>query len=98
MKEVLINEYNNTKILGLPYKKPENTFNINFMNGAFVEILGPIQKTYHVKFINTKTNQVLFEDTITNNMWTRTNIKYLVKWKIEIYDKESGFKVLEHLL
>lgn len=97
MKEVLINEYNNTKILGLPYKKPENTFNINFMNGAFVEILGPIQKTYHVKFINTKTNQVLFEDTITNNMWTRTNIKYLVKWKIEIYDEESGFKVLEHL-
>ena len=96
MKEVLINEYGNTKILGLPHKKPENIFNINFMDGAFVEILGPLQKTYHVKFINTKTNRVLFENTITNNMWTRTNIKYLVKWRIEIYDKESGFKVLEH--
>jgi hypothetical protein len=40
MKEVLINEYGNTKILGLPHKKPENIFNINFMDGAFVEVLG----------------------------------------------------------
>ena len=96
MKEVLINEYGNTKILGLPHKKPENIFNINFMDGAFVEVLGPLQKTYQIKFINTKTNRVLYENTISNNMWTRTNIKYLVKWRIEIYDKESGFKILEH--
>ncbi len=96
MKEVLINEYNNTKILKIPFKKPENTFNINFVDGAFVEVLGPLQKEYVVKFINSKTNRVLFENTISNNMWTKPNIKYLVKWRIEIYDKESGFKILEH--
>ena len=38
MKEVLINEYGNTKILGLPHKKPENIFNINFTNTHFIYI------------------------------------------------------------
>jgi len=97
MKEVLINEYGNTKILAIPHKTPENTFNINFVDGAFVEILGPLQKEYNIKFINSKTNRVLFENTITNNMWTKPNIKYLVKWKIEIYDKEDNSLVLEHI-
>ena len=67
MREVLINEYGNTKILAIPHKTPENTFNINFVDGAFVEILGPLQKEYNIKFINSKTNRVLFENTITNN-------------------------------
>ena len=97
MKEVLINEYNNTKILAIPHKKPENTFNINFVDGAFVEILGSLSKKYRVKFINSKTNRVLFEDTITNNMWTKPNIKYLVKWCIEIYDVEDNSLVLKHI-
>jgi len=97
MKEVLINEYSNTKILAIPYKKPENTYNVNFVNGAFIEILGPLQKEYIVKFINSKTNRVLFENTITNNMWTQPNIKYLVKWRIEVYDKEDNSKVFEHI-
>jgi autotransporter strand-loop-strand O-heptosyltransferase len=96
MKEVLINEYSNTKILGIPFKKPENTYNVNFVNGAFLEILGPLKKEYIVKFINSKTNRVLFENIISNNMWTRPNIKYLVKWRIEVYDKEDNSKVFEH--
>jgi autotransporter strand-loop-strand O-heptosyltransferase len=96
MKEVLINEYNNTEILRISHREPENTFNINFLDGPFVEVLGPLQKEYLIKFINTKTNRVLFENTITNNMWTRSNIKYLVKWRIEIYDKKTGEKIIEH--
>lgn len=97
MKEVLIQEYNNINILRIPHKEPENTFNINFLDGPFVEVLGPLQKEYLVKFVNTKTNRVLFENTITNNMWTRSNIKYLVKWRIEIYDKKTGEKIIEHV-
>ena len=97
MKEVLIQEYNNIDILRIPHKEPENTFNINFLDGPFVEVLGPLQKEYLVKFVNTKTNRVLFENTITNNMWTRSNIKYLVKWRIEIYDKKTGEKIIEHI-
>jgi autotransporter strand-loop-strand O-heptosyltransferase len=96
MKEVLISEYNTTKILAIPHKTPENTFNINFVNGAFVEILGPLQKEYLIKFINSKTGRTLFENTITNNMWTRPNIKYLVKWRIEIYDKKDNSLILTH--
>ena len=79
MKEVLINEYGNTKILGLPHKKPENIFNINFMDGAFVEFLGPLQKTYQIKFINTKTNRVLYENTISNMQFQMTLQSILMK-------------------
>jgi autotransporter strand-loop-strand O-heptosyltransferase len=96
MKEVLINEYHNTDILRIPYKDPQNTINVNFVNGAFFEVLGPLQKNYNVKFVNTKTNRVLYETDISNNMWTRTNIKYLVKWRIDLYDKETNQKVSEH--
>ena len=96
MKEILINEYSNTKILGIPHKKPENTYNINFVDGVFFEILGPLQKEYNVKFINSKTNRVLYETTISNNMWTKPNIKYLVKWRIEVYDKKDNSKIFEH--
>ena len=60
MKEILINEYTNTKILAIPHKEPKNTFNINFVNGAFVEILGPLQKEYLIKFINSKTNSTTY--------------------------------------
>lgn len=97
MKEVLIKEYSNIEILRIPSKDPENVFNIHFLDGPFIEILGPLEKEYHIKFINTKTNRVLYETSITNNMWTRADIKYLVKWRIEVYDKETGYKMFEHL-
>ena len=97
MKEVLIKEYSNVEILRIPSKDPENVFNIHFLDGPFIEILGPLEKEYLIKFINTKTNRVLYETSISNNMWTRANIKYLVKWRIEVYDKETGYKMFEHL-
>ena len=96
MKEVLINEYHNTDILRIPHKEPQNTINVNFVNGAFFEVLGPLQKNYNVKFVNTKTNRVLYETDISNNMWTRTNIKYLVKWRIDLYDIETKQNESEH--
>ena len=44
MKDILIKEYNNTIKLNLPFKKPKNTFNVNFVKQAFIEINGPIEK------------------------------------------------------
>ena len=94
MKDILIKEYSNTKILNIESKKPQNTFNVNFVNGAFLEILGPLEGEYNVKFINRKTNRVIHESTINNNMWTRTNIKYCVNWRVEVYS--NGDLVFEH--
>ena len=55
MKDILVKEYSNTKILNIKNKKPQNTFNVNFVNGAFLEVLGPSEQEYKVKFINKKT-------------------------------------------
>jgi hypothetical protein len=76
MKEVLIQEYNNLEQLNLPYKQNENTFFVNFVQGAKCEVVGNVQKTYVVKFIDTKWNKVVHESEITNNMWTKTAFQY----------------------
>ena len=89
MKDILIKEYKNTKIINIKTKNAKNTFNVNFVNGAFLEVLGPVEEEYDVKFINTKTNRVIHQSTIKNNMWTRTNIKYCLNWKIEVYSNNS---------
>ena len=94
MKDLLIKEYTNTQILNIESKKPQNTFNVNFVNGAFLEVIGPLEEEYVVKFINNKNKRVIHESTINNNMWTRTNIKYCVNWKVEVYNK--GNLVFEH--
>jgi len=89
MRDILIKEYKNTKILNIKTKDAKNTFNVNFVNGAFLEVLGPVEEEYDLKFINTKTNRVIHQSTIKNNMWTRTNIKYCINWKIEVYSNNS---------
>ena len=94
MKDLLIKEYTNTQILNIESKKPQNTFNVNFVDGAFLEVIGPLETEYVVKFINNKNKRVIHESTISNNMWTRTNIKYCVNWKVEVYNK--GELVFEH--
>ena len=38
MKQELINTYNSIKNLNLPIKVPSNTFNVNFIEGAFINL------------------------------------------------------------
>jgi len=94
MKEILIKEYNNIQQLNISSKKGKNNFNFHFIDGAFVEITGPDDKEYIVRCIDKKTNKTIHETTLKNNMWTKTNIKYFVGWRIEVYD-ENGL-VFEH--
>ena len=77
MKEVLIQEYNNTKILNIPFKSSQNTFNYNFVDGAFLEVSGSEEKEYLVLFIDQDQNKIVHSSTIRNNMWTKTNLKDL---------------------
>lgn len=64
---------------------------IHFVQGPFVEIKGSVSAKYKVKFIDNKTNRILYETTIENNMWTRCNIKYFVEWRIEIFENDKPF-------
>jgi autotransporter strand-loop-strand O-heptosyltransferase len=97
MKDLLIEEYNNTKILNIKTKEPQNVFKVNFVDGASLEITGPIQEEYKILFTDLKTNKVVHESIITNNMWTRTNIKYCVDWKIETFKVSTNEKVFEYV-
>ena len=90
MKETLIKEYNNLNQLNLPSKKVINTFNFNFIKGAFLEVSGSNNIKYKVNFINHKTGKILYTCDVNNNMWTRANIEYFVKWRIEVINKETN--------
>ena len=90
MKETLIKEYNNLNQLNLPSKKVINTFNFNFIKGAFLEVSGSNDIKYKVNFINHKTGKILYTCDVNNNMWTRANIEYFVKWRIEVINKETN--------
>ena len=96
MKEVLIQEYNNTTKLNVPFKKENHSFKYHFLNGAFLEVLGPESKSYLVKFFDKQKDKLIYETTINNNMWTKPGIQYFVDWRIEVYDKSTNELVFEH--
>ena len=49
MKEILIKEYNNLQKILVEPSQPSNTFHVDFVNGAKVEILGKVSKKYKVQ-------------------------------------------------
>jgi len=96
MKKVLIKEYNNlSKILKSP-KPLKNKFLVDFVNGAKLEILGEIPKNYQIQFINQLDNSILYENKITNNMWTKFNKTYYINYNIKVIDLENNTTVFEH--
>jgi len=96
MRKELIHEYNTLKNLKLPVKLPSNTYNINFIEGAFVEVLGNHNREYRVIMTDKRTNQIIHNSVISNNMWTRTNRKYFTDWNIKIYDNNTNELLHEH--
>ena len=96
MKDILIKEYSNTKNLKLQYKEASNVFNVNFVDGAFIEISGTQDAQYKVTFKDTKKNKIVHTATINNNMWARANLKYCIDWNIEVKNIANGEVVYEH--
>lgn len=92
MKEQLISIYNNTKKLSLDSRKTKAKFNVNFIDGAFLEINGgEIHEKYKVSFIDKKNNQVIHSDTIGTNCWIKTSRSYFTDWKIEVESSKEKF-------
>ena len=63
----------------------KNTVSISYVYGPKVEILGKINETYRVEFIDKKTNFIHFETEIQNNHWASANIRYFVDWRIRVW-------------
>ena len=71
-------------------------FNVTFINGAKVEVNGPENKEFNVKFFNNRTNELIYNTFIKGNMWSSPSIQYFIEWRIEIYDVDNN-KVYEHI-
>ena len=95
MKEVLVKEYNNLKKLSIKPKEGSYTFNIHFIEGAFVEILGEKSAKFKVEFINQDNSESVYTTEITNNMWTKTAVKYYLNYYIKITNLDTE-EIFEH--
>lgn len=97
MKEELIEAYSTLKKNNIEPKTPTNTFNVNFVDGAFFEAVGDYETQYEVIMWDEDSGNVIHNTIITNNMWTRTSVKYFVNWHIEVFDLSTNEKVFDHL-
>jgi len=67
----------------------KNTINHNFMEGAFLEIVGDIPKKYNVSFIDNDNDNLIYKTVIKNNSWSKPSLQYFVNWKIVIEDEDG---------
>jgi autotransporter strand-loop-strand O-heptosyltransferase len=70
--------------------------NINFIDGAFVEILNNKELNYNVKFINKKNNNVEFDVDLKSNHWAKSVIKHYVNWLIVVRGIDNDFYEEHH--
>lgn len=78
-------DYEEYKNLNFVEKNNDNViYNVNYVNGAFCEILSSIENKYKVEFINNDTGEIIYEANINNNCWAKTSKEYFINWKINI--------------
>lgn len=70
-------------------------YNINFTDGAKVEITGKSKLDFEVEFFDKNTNEFIYQKTIPTNNWCCTNIKYYKEYKINI--KHQGEILISHI-
>ena len=61
----------------------KNEIKISYFDGPKIEIVGDKLEQYHIEFLD-ENNNIIHEDTITNNMWTKCSRTYYTKWKIKV--------------
>jgi autotransporter strand-loop-strand O-heptosyltransferase len=64
--------------------KTENTIDVHFVDGPFVEIKGNVNQHYLVKFIDKDTDEIVYQTRIRNNEWARCSRKWFTNWEVEI--------------
>lgn len=86
-KKSLILEYES---LGIPLIDADYIeYNIDFIDGAKVEILGKDESEFNVEFFDKQTNSLLYNKVIPINSWCATNIRYYKEYKIDIKYKDN---------
>lgn len=86
-----IDVYNTAKITD---KEIRNRVKITFDETPKVDISGPVDRKYKIKFIDKLSNRVIYESVLSNGMWAAASIRYYMKWLIEVYDTTNGYEEL----
>ena len=116
MADIGYNNLQQLQKMNIPKFKPiklqnielKNHIDISFIKGAKVEIKGPLEETYDVKFFDHKTNTLIWNDTLTTanrkednsvpayGVWTAPSLVYYTKWRVEIKNSK-GEVVKNHI-
>ncbi len=91
MSNQLLSIYKNTKIKHIEPIRSSFKLSTNFIDGCMVSIDSKIdndESEYLAEFINEETNEIIYSCPLKSKMWAKPNLKYFVKWKINI--KEQG--------
>jgi len=87
-EDILINEYK--EVLNIDKIKQNSIdaqyeYNIDFIEGAKVEILGTKKSEFYVEILDKNTKEVIYKNLINNNNWCKTNNECYKEYKINIY-------------
>jgi autotransporter strand-loop-strand O-heptosyltransferase len=73
------------------------SFSAQFVDGAFVEIIGEdIGDKYKVEFIDLDTNKVKYYVDLNTYNWAKPNFKYYINWLIKITPYNTKYKPIEY--
>lgn len=96
MKDKLIHNYTNSSVNNMESIRLFNKFSFSFLDGAKINIDGPIDEEYEVFFINNKTQELVYKSKIKNNMWSAASPKFFIEWKLQV--KKDGQVCAEKVL
>lgn len=94
MRDKLLKIYNETQIKYFPIRSISNKTVIDYKDGCKVEILGSDSRQYNVKFIDNKSNNVVYDTNISNNMWAKPSMKYYIDWRVEVKDCHTNNSIV----
>ncbi len=68
-------------------RKLQPIININFIDGAFVELKNFDSDSYQIDFYSD--TDLIYSSKIANNMWSRANRQYFTNWRILVKNKKD---------
>jgi len=91
---LLIDEYKNVLGDTNRYEPEYLEYNINFTDGARIEVLGTTKLKFGVEILDKNTNDLIYKTELAANTWCATNAKYYKEYKINI--KHENTLLLTH--
>jgi autotransporter strand-loop-strand O-heptosyltransferase len=77
-------------------KRGVNAFSVGFVDGALLEVTGPVDEAYHVAFVDGRTGEVVHAGEIRNDHWIRTARQYFTPWRVSVRRVSDGELVFTH--